>query len=92
MWRGLLASAVIVYGCGHPKLEGYRPAALNVPLQTFYQQVNVAAHDGQVMLTAVNSARSRYLKAYMNQAERQLQNTHWLGTPDETGSTPATGQ
>jgi hypothetical protein len=91
MWRGLLAVAV-VYGCGHPKLEGYRPAALNAPLQAFYQQVNAAAHDGQMALASVNTARTRYLKSYMKQAEQQLRNTHLMGSSDQTGSTPATGQ
>jgi hypothetical protein len=60
-------------------LDGYRPAALNVPLQTFYQQVNTAAHDGQMALASVNSARMQYIKSYMKTAERQLRGSELLG-------------
>jgi hypothetical protein len=71
MWRSLCMAA-IAYGCGHPGLDGYRPTALDAPLQAFYRQVNVAAQEGQKMLASVNDARSRYFKAYMVSAEKQL--------------------
>ena len=71
MWRGILA-AVIAYACGHPKLDGYRPAALNMPLQAFYQQINLAARTGQMALTSLSREHSRYVNAYMARAERQL--------------------
>lgn len=71
MWRGLCVAA-IAYGCGHPGLDGYRPAALDAPLQAFYQQVNKAAQAGQRALGSVNDARASYLKAYMGRAEKQL--------------------
>jgi hypothetical protein len=74
MWRSLCVAA-IAYGCGHPVLDGYRPAALNAPLSAFYQQVNKAGMDGQRALASINSARARYLKAYLGRAEKQLRAT-----------------
>ena len=71
MWRSMYLAA-IVYGCGHPVLDGYRPAALDVPLQAFYQQVNRAALEGQKVLASANDARASYVKAYMATAEKQL--------------------
>ena len=71
MWR-IFCVVAIVYGCGHPGLDGYRPVALDVPLQTFYQQVNKAAQDGQRMLVSANESRAGYFKAYMGRASKQL--------------------
>jgi hypothetical protein len=71
MWRSLCI-AVVVYGSGHPSLDGYRPAVLDKPLQAFHQQVNKAALQGQQMLAGLNVARAGYVKAYLGQAERQL--------------------
>jgi hypothetical protein len=71
MWRSLLV-ALIVYGCGIPALDGYRPAALDAPLQAFYQQINKAGQEGQRALASLNEARAGYLKAYMRRAEKQL--------------------
>jgi hypothetical protein len=71
MWRSLIVAA-IAYGCGHPALDGYRPAALDAPLQAFYQQVNKAGQEGQKVLASANDARASFLKAYMGRAERQL--------------------
>ncbi|HLH96857.1 MAG TPA: hypothetical protein VKW08_17235 [Xanthobacteraceae bacterium] len=71
MWRSLFI-VVIVYGCGHPSLDGYRPAALDKPLQAFYQQANKAALEARRILASLNVAGASYLKAYLGQAERQL--------------------
>lgn len=71
MWRTLLVAAVI-YGFGYPGLDGYRPAALDAPLQAFYQQMNKAGQEGQKALASVNSVRAGYFKAYMGRAEKQL--------------------
>ncbi len=71
MWRSLCVAA-IAYGCGHPGLDGYRPAALNAPLQAFYQQVNKAGLEGQRALASVNNARASFFKAYLGRAEKQL--------------------
>jgi len=74
-------------------LDGYRPTALNVPLQTFYQQVNTAAHEGQMALASVNSARMQYIKAYMKIAERQLRGSQLLGGPaNDVFSAPSAPQ
>ncbi len=72
MWRSLLA-AVTVYAYGHSNFDGYRPAALDRPLQAFHQEVNIVARDGQRALTTLDDARSmRYLKGYMEYMEAQL--------------------
>jgi hypothetical protein len=71
MWRSIYLAA-IVYGCGHPVLDGYRPAVLDAPLQAFYQQVNRAAQEGQKVLASANDARAGYVRAYMATAEKQL--------------------
>jgi hypothetical protein len=71
MWRGLCVVA-IAYGCGHPGLDGFRPVALDAPLQAFYQQVNKAAQDGQRLLVSANESRATYLKAYVGRAKKQL--------------------
>lgn len=71
MWRSLCVAA-IAYGCGNPGLDGYRPAALDRPLQSFYQQVNQAAQEGQRVLASVNGASASYVSAYVSRAEKQL--------------------
>ena len=72
MWRTLIA-AVAVYGCGHPSLDDYRPALLDRPLQSFYQDVNSAARDGQKVLATLDDARCmRYLKGYIAHMDAQL--------------------
>jgi hypothetical protein len=53
-------------------LDGYRPAALNAPLQAFYQQVNRAGLEGQRVLASLNDARASYLRAYLDRADKQL--------------------
>ncbi len=65
MWRSL-AAAALVYGIGHPGLDGYRPGVLDRPLQAFHQEVNVIARDGKRVLGTLDDARSmRYLSVYM---------------------------
>jgi hypothetical protein len=71
MWRSLYIAAV-AYACGAPGWDGYRPAALDHALQAFYQQVNVAAQEGERMLAAANAARKAYFKTYIARAEKQL--------------------
>jgi hypothetical protein len=75
MWRGLGVVAIVygvVYGVGHPGLDGFRPAALDAPLQAFYQQVNKAALEGQRLLLSANELRASYFKAYVGRAKKQL--------------------
>ena len=72
MWRTLFAAS-FVYGCGHPSLDGYRPALLDRPLQSFYQDVNTTARDGQKVLATLDDARCmRYLKGYIDRMDAQL--------------------
>ena len=72
MWRTLIAAS-LVYGCGHPSLDGYRPAVLDRPLQSFYQDVNSTARDGQKVLATLDDYRCmRYLKGYIARVDEQL--------------------
>ena len=71
MWRCVYMAAV-VYACGAPGWDGYRPAALDRPLQAFYRQVNVAAEQSRTLFASANAARGAYVKAYLTRAERQL--------------------
>ncbi len=90
MWRSL-GLAAIVYLCGYPFFDGYRPAALDRPLRTFYQQVNRAGDDGRRMLANVNYARSTYVRAYMARAQKQLGTVSWrhplIGTAQAEATT-----
>lgn len=72
MWRSIVAAA-LVYAYGHPGFDGYRPGALDRPLQDFYREVNQVARDGQRVLTTLDDARAmRYLKGYMEHMDTQL--------------------
>jgi hypothetical protein len=75
MWRSLLA-AVVVYTYGHPGFDGFRPGALDRPLQSFHREVNFMARDGQRVLATLDDARSiRYLQGYMDSMDAQLRGT-----------------
>jgi hypothetical protein len=72
MLRTFIA-AMIAYGWGHPSLDGYRPALLERPLQSFYADVNATARDGRGALATLDDARCmRYLKVYVDRMESQL--------------------
>lgn len=72
MWRSLVA-AVLVYGCGHPGLEGLRPSLFDRPLQGFHNEVNKAAYEGQRMLASIgDSSYVRGLKGYVEYLGAQL--------------------
>jgi hypothetical protein len=69
----ILVAAVAVYGCGHPGLDGYRPALLDRPLQSFHKDVNATARDGKRVLATLDDARCmRYLKGYIDRMDAQL--------------------
>jgi hypothetical protein len=84
MWRSLYMAA-LAYACGAPGWDGYRPAAVDRPLQIFYQQINVAATQGRTLLVAANAARSTYVKAYLARAEKQLHVSKEALTPIGAG-------
>jgi hypothetical protein len=72
MWRSVVA-AVLIYGYGHPSLEGIRPEFLDGPLKAFYEQVNHVASDGKHALTSLDPSSSmRYLKGYIERMDSQL--------------------
>ena len=76
MWRSVLAAAA-VYAYGHPDFDGYRPTALDRPLQAFHRDVNLVARDGKRALTTLDDARSmRYLKGYMEFMETKLRSAN----------------
>jgi hypothetical protein len=81
MWRAFM-TAWIVYGCGHPSLEAYRPAVLDRPLQAFYETVNTAARDGRKAIASIDDSRwMRYLKDYVAEMEQRLRSS---GSEDHT--------
>jgi hypothetical protein len=66
----------VIYASGHPGLDGYRPALLDRPLQSFYQDVNATARDGQKALTTLGDTRCmRYLKGYIARMDAQLRSS-----------------
>jgi hypothetical protein len=72
MWRSI-AMAAVVYACGHPHFDGYRPAGLDRPLQAFYVEVNKAALTGRRALARVDDdAAVRYVKTYVDNVEAEL--------------------
>jgi hypothetical protein len=72
MWRCVLA-AVLVYGCGHPALEGYRPEWLERPLQGFYQEVQKAAVHGRFALASFDQERiSGYIRIFTDRFQSEV--------------------
>lgn len=72
MFRTLLAAAA-VYACGHPSLERYRPAPLDKPLQSFYEEINLFARNSGQALGVLNDARTmRYVDAVMVRLDGEL--------------------
>jgi hypothetical protein len=72
MWRSLIA-ATLVYGSGHPSVDGYRPALLDKPLQSFHQDINTVARDGKKVLATLDETRCMsYLKGYIARMDAQL--------------------
>ena len=72
MLRTFIA-AMIAYGWGHPSLDGYRPALLDRPLQSFHADVNATARDGGGALATLDDARCmRYLTAHIDRVGAQL--------------------
>jgi hypothetical protein len=72
MFRVLIA-ATAVYAVGYPGFDGYRPAALDKPLQRFHTEVDLAARDGRRAIATLDDARAmRYLKRYIDTMDAQL--------------------
>jgi len=72
MFRTLLAAAA-VYAYGYPCFDGHRPAALDKPLQSFHDGINVAAHESGRALAVLNDARTmRYVEVAMKRLDGEL--------------------
>jgi hypothetical protein len=72
MWRTALVAAA-VYGSGHPGFEGYRPTALERPLQAFHTEINQIARDGHRIISNLDNTRAAHaLRTYVEQADSQL--------------------
>jgi len=72
MFRTLIAAAT-VYGFAHPAFDGYRPAMLDKPLQSFYVEVNSGAQDSRRAFAVLDDARSmRYLNVFMTRLDSEL--------------------
>ena len=60
MWRSMVGTCVIVcavYAYGHPRFDGYRPAALDHAMQSFHVEINGAARSGQEALAQIDQRR-----------------------------------
>jgi hypothetical protein len=87
MWRSLI-TAWIVYGCGHPALEAYRPAVFDRPLQSFHETVNSAARDGKKAIASLEDTRvMRYLKDYIATMDARLRSAARQSST-ESGTAP----
>jgi hypothetical protein len=79
MWRGLLTllTVWIAYGCGHPALDGYRPAWLDRPLQSLHENVNASVMVGRHAIASLETTRPvRYLKDSVASATARLRSTN----------------
>ena len=71
MWRTVVLAAM-VYGCGHPCLDGYRPGFIDRPLQGFYNEVNQAARDGHKVLASLDVTTKSLLQGYIGRIDALL--------------------
>ncbi len=68
-----LAIVALIYACGHPGFDGYRPAAFDRTLRSFHGEVNAAAREGRRALVLLDDARSmRYLDGYSRSMQSML--------------------
>jgi hypothetical protein len=57
-------------------MDGYRPALLDRPLQSFHQGINAAARDGKKALASLDDTRwMSYLKGYIAGVDARLRST-----------------
>ena len=90
MWRSIVIAA-LVYGYGHPKFDGYRPASLDLALQAFYLEVNKAAVTGRQTLGRFDDETAlRYVKNYADNMGAELKTAGEAG--DEANRRPAPGE
>jgi hypothetical protein len=72
MWRCALA-AIAVYFYGHPAFDGYRPTALDQPLQSFYTDINLVARLGKQTLTGFDRDHAKQqARKFVDQVEGEL--------------------
>jgi hypothetical protein len=72
MFRTLIAAAA-VYGYAHPAFDGYRPAAFDKPLQSFYSEINIDAQQSRRAFGVLDDARSmRYLNVIVARIGSEL--------------------
>ena len=88
MWRGILA-AVLVYGFGHPALEGYRPDWLERPLQGFYQEVRKAASNARIALASLDQERvAGYVRIFTDRFQSEVsKDMHAIKVGQTSGQT-----
>jgi hypothetical protein len=75
MWRSLIVAAII-YVYGHPLFDGFRPVALDRPLQGFYAEVNSVALAGRRALAGLGDRRHLgELNVYLDRIEARLKSS-----------------
>ena len=66
-------AAALVYALGLPFFDGYRPAALDQPVQTFAAQINVAARYSWRTAASMDVPRlKRYVSVYVERIGTEL--------------------
>jgi hypothetical protein len=66
-------AAALVYALGLSLFDGYRPALLDEPLQTFAAQVNLAAQYCWRKVPSIDVARAKhYVAAYIERTGAEL--------------------
>jgi hypothetical protein len=66
-------AAALVYALGLPFFDGYRPAVLNEPVQTFAAQIDLAARYSWRMAASIDAPHlKRYVSLYVERIGREL--------------------
>jgi hypothetical protein len=66
-------AAALVYAVGLPFFDGYRPAVLDEPLQTFAAQINLAAQYSWRMAASIDVPRlKQHVSAYVERTRTEL--------------------
>jgi hypothetical protein len=66
-------AAALVYALGLPFFDGYRPAMLDEPLQTFAAQINLASQYSWRMAASIDVPRfKQYVSAYIERTRIEL--------------------
>ena len=73
MWRGVIATVVVVYAYGHPAFDGYRPTSLNRAFQGLHTDINGVAESGKRALAQLDRERAKQtVRNFVGKLEAEL--------------------